>query len=226
MNNKKLYNRFFEIFTTIIIFILYLVIPYACNTSSDNNLYENKLDTLVIINYNNERIVEENIITFASYPYSISDNGKQFIKNHEQLRLKAYNDPTPTKRSIGWGHQIKKGENYIEITEQKANEIFEKDIELVNASINRLLKKTNPNFKYTQNFIDGLGSLIFNCGEYGVSTTDFYKRLLKCRPDNSEDNIKEEDLNFTLVAVKTSKIFCEGHKIRRMNEYNLMRENI
>lgn len=224
MDNKKLYNRFFEIFI-IIVFALYLVIPNIYNTNNDSNLSENKSDTLVIINYDDEIIVEENIIIFASYPYSISDNGKQFIKNHEQLRLKAYNDPTPTKRSIGWGHQIKKGENYTEITEQKANEIFEKDIELVNASINRLLKKTNPNFKYTQNFIDGLGSLIFNCGEYGVSTTDFYKRLLNCRPDNSEDNIKEEDLNFTLVAVKTSKVFCEGHKIRRMNEYNLMREN-
>lgn len=226
MNNKKLYNRFFEIFITIIIFILYLMIPNACNTSSNNNLSENKLDTLVIINYNNERIVEENIITFASYPYSISNNGKQFIKNHEQLRLKAYNDPTPTKRSIGWGHQIQPGENYTKITEVKANELFDNDIKKIEVSVNRLLKKTNPNFKYTQGFIDGMCSLVYNCGEYGVSTTDFYKRLLKCRPDNSEDNIKEEDLNFTLVAVKTSKIFCEGHKIRRMNEYNLMRENL
>ena len=222
----KTYRKCFEIFT-IGMFLCYMIFPIGCVSSKDSKDKQVN-DTIMVVDMIDTTTLEINIDTteFAFYPYSISNNGKQFIKDHEQLRLKAYNDPTPTKRSIGWGHQIKKGENYTEITEQKANEIFEKDIELVNASINRLLKKTNPNFKYTQNFIDGLGSLIFNCGEYGVSTTDFYKRLLKCRPDNSEDNIKEEDLNFTLAAVKTSKIFCEGHKIRRMNEYNLMRENL
>lgn len=222
MNNKKLYNRFFEIFI-IIVLVLNLIIPIIYNTNNDSNLSENKSDTVVVINYNNENIVEENIIVFASYPYSISDNGKQFIKNHEQLRLKAYNDPTPAKRSIGWGHQIQPGENYTEITEAKAEELFNEDIKKIEAAVNRLLKKTNPKFKYTQNFIDGLASLVYNCGERGVTTTDFYKRLLKCRPDNSEDNnINEADLNFTLAAVKTSKVFCKGHKVRRANEYALM----
>ena len=223
----KTYRKYFEIFT-IGIFLFYLIFPLACSTTNvkPNNVEVNDTVMVVDIDMIDTTTLELKIdtIQFASFPYSISDSGKQFIKDHEKLRLKAYNDPSPTKRSIGWGHQIKKGENYKEITEQKANEIFEDDIELVNASINRLLKKTNPNFKYTQNFIDGLGSLIFNCGEYGVSTTDFYKRLLKCRADNSEDNINESDLHFTLAAVKTSKVFCEGHKIRRMNEYNLMIE--
>jgi len=221
MDNKKLYNRFFEIFT-IIIFILYLVLPNVSNTSSDNNLSENKSDTLVIINYDDEIIVEENVITFATYPYTVSDNGKEFIKEHESLKLVAYDDPTPQKRSIGWGHQIQPGENYTKITETQANEIFESDIKKIEASVNRLLKKTNPKFKYTQSFIDGMASLVYNCGEYGVSQTPFYQRLLKCRVDNSDDCINEGDLNFTLAAVKTSKVFCEGHKVRRFNEYKLM----
>ena len=226
MDNKKLYKRFFEIFT-IIMFVLYLVIPNICNTSGANNLYENKLDTLVIINDNNKNIVTENITTFASYPYKVSCKGKQFIKDHESLKLKAYNDPTPEKRSIGWGHQIQPGENYTVITKAKADELFESDIKKIEASVNRLLKKTNPKFKYTQSFIDGMASLVYNCGEYGVSQTTFYQRLLKCRTDNSDDCINETDLNFTLAAVKTSKVFCEGHKIRRSNEYKLMiSENI
>ena len=219
----KTYRKCFEIFT-IGILLFYLIFPLACSTTKvkPNNVVVN--DTVMVVDMIDTTTLEIKIdtIQFASFPYSISDSGKQFIKDHEKLRLKAYDDPSPTKQSIGWGHQIKKGENYTEITEQKANEIFEDDIELVNASINRLLKKTNPNFKYTQNFIDGLGSLIYNCGEYGVSTTDFYKRLLKCREDNSEDNINESDLNFTLAAVKTSKVFCKGHKIRRQNEYEMM----
>lgn len=221
----KFYRKCFEIFT-IGLFLFYIIFPIACSTSNVKPSNTNVQDTLMVIDMVDTATIEITVdtIEYASYPYSISENGKQFIKDHEKLRLKAYNDPSPTKRSIGWGHQIKKGENYKEITEAKANEIFENDIELVNASINRLLKKTNPNFKYTQNFIDGLGSLVFNCGEYGVSTTDFYQRLLKCRTDDSDDNIREDDLNFTLAAVKTSKVFCEGHKIRRMNEYNLMTE--
>ena len=100
--------------------------------------------------------------------------------------------------------------------------VSESDIKKIEASVNRLLSKTNPEFKYTQGFIDGLASLVYNCGEYGVSTTEFYKRLLKCRIDNSENNINENDLNFTLAAVKTSKVFCKGHKIRRQKEYDLM----
>lgn len=224
MNNKKLYDRCFEIFA-IIMFVLYLVVPKIYNTNNNSNLSEHKSDTVVVINYNNENIVEENIITFATYPYTVSKEGKQFIKDHESLKLKVYNDPTPEKRSIGWGHQIQPGENYTVITEETANKLFESDIKKIEASVNRLLKKTNPKFKYTQSFIDGMASMVYNCGEYGVSQTPFYQRLLKCRPDNSDDCINESDLNFTLAAVKTSKVFCEGHKIRRMNEYNLMREN-
>lgn len=222
----KTYRKCFEIFV-IGMFLFYVLFPIGCVSSKD--FKDKKVDdTITVVDMIDTTTLKMNIDTteFASYPYSISEEGKEFIKSHESLKLEAYNDPTPQKRSIGWGHQIQPGENYTKINKAKADELFDNDIKKIEASVNRLLKKANPNFKYTQNFIDGLGSLIFNCGEYGVSTTDFYKRLLKCRPDNSEDNIKEEDLNFTLAAVKTSKVFCEGHKIRRMNEYNLMRENL
>jgi GH24 family phage-related lysozyme (muramidase) len=186
----------------------------------------NTNDTISVIDFNKELEVIENSIEFVTYPYYISEEGKEFIKSHEDLRLEAYNDPTPQKRSIGWGHQIQPGENYTKITKAKADELFDKDIKKIEAAVNRLLKKTNPKFKYTQNFIDGMCSLIYNCGEYGVSTTDFYKRLLNCRIDyNEESNINELDIKFTLAAVKTSKVFCEGHRIRRINEYNLMNNN-
>ena len=42
--------------------------------------------------------------------YTISEKGKSFIKRHETCKLKAYNDPDPKRRSVGWGHQIQKGE--------------------------------------------------------------------------------------------------------------------
>lgn len=222
--DKKIYDRCFEVF--VILMMVFFMGIGIFTDKDEKNIKEVKIeamvDTISIIDFNEEFEIVETKIEFASYPYSISEEGKSFIKSHEQLRLVAYDDPTPQKRSIGWGHQIQPGENYTKITEAKANELFDNDIKKIEASVNRLLKKTNPNFKYTQGFIDGMCSLVYNCGEHGVSTTDFYKRLLKCRPDDSEDNIREDDLNFTLAAVKTSKVFCEGHKIRRMNEYELM----
>ena len=231
MNNKKLYDRCFEIFV-VIMFVLYLVIPKICNANNDLNSSKHKLDNIVVIKHNNKKnirkknIVKKNITKFVNYPYTVSCKGKQFIKDHESLELKAYNDPTPKKRSIGWGHQIQPGENYNVITEATANKLFESDIKKTEASVNRLLKQTNPKFKYTQNFIDGIASLVYNCGEYGVSQTPFYQRLLKCRPDNSDDCINEADLNFALAAVKTSKVFCKAHKVRRTNEYKLMTSEI
>lgn len=222
--DKKIYDRCFEVF--VILMMVFFMGVGIFTDKDEKNIKEVKIeatvDTISIIDFNEEFKIVETKIEFASYPYSISEEGKEFIKSHEQLRLEAYNDPTPQKRSIGWGHQIQPGENYTKITEAKADELFDNDIKKIEASVNRLLKKTNPNFKYTQGFIDGMCSLVYNCGEYGVSTTDFYKRLLKCRPDDSEDNIREDDLNFTLAAVKTSKVFCEGHKVRRSNEYKMM----
>ena len=208
-------------FFSILMIIGYFSVPTSIKST------EIEINVIDSVKYdNNEQLdwysdfPEDN---FVEYPYTVSDNGKEFIKNHEDLRLQAYNDPTPEKRSIGWGHQLLPNENYETISKSKAEQLFESDIKKVEASVNRLLKNTNKKFRYTQGFIDGLASMIYNCGEYGVSTTDFYQRLLKCRYDDNElNNINEEDLNFTLAAVKTSKVFCEGHKIRRANEYKLM----
>lgn len=215
MDIKKIYDRCFEI-SVLCLFVVWFFNPIFASKPKCSISESNNIDS---ISYN---INIDTISNFAAYPYTVSNNGKNFIKEHESLKLTAYNDPSPTKRSIGWGHQIQPGENYTVITKEQADRIFEQDIKRIEASLNRLLKKTNPNFKYSQGFIDGMASLIYNCGEYGVSTTVFYQRLLKCRLDNSEDSINESDLRFTLAAVKTSKIFCEGHKIRRANEYKLM----
>lgn len=217
MNTKEIA---FGIFTTLLL-IGYCIVPVQSETviKSDNMVIDSIIKEEI-------HIVEENVdiyYNYVEYPYTVSDRGKQFIKSHEDLRLEVYDDPTPQKRSIGWGHQLLPGENFKTITKEKAEELFEKDIKKIEASVNRLLKNTNQKFKYTQGFIDGLASLVYNCGEYGVSTTEFYERLLKCRYDGSEfNNINEADLNFTLAAVKTSKVFCEGHRIRRINEYNMM----
>lgn len=155
--------------------------------------------------------------------YQLSKQGKNFIKSHELCVLDAYNDPDPQRRSVGWGHQIQPGENLEHITQKKADELFEKDIQWVNAAINRLIANNDKRFIYTQGFIDGLGSLIYNCGETGVTLTEFYSRWKKCRYDKNEPGyINKNDLCYAIAAVKTSRISAPGHIERRYNEHKLM----
>lgn len=197
------------------------ITPIENNTNkliehSDSICFTN-FDTI----YNNEVKPVEHLEKPAKY--ALSKKGKDFIKSHETCVLNAYNDPDPQRRSVGWGHQIRPGENLEHITKDKADKLFEKDIEWVNDAINRLINQNDKRFIYTQGFIDGLGSLIYNCGERGVTLTEFYNRWQKCRYDKSQDSfINHNDWLYTIAAVKTSRISAPGHKIRRFNEHKLM----
>lgn len=155
--------------------------------------------------------------------YKLSKVGKDFIKSKETCALHAYNDPDAKRRSVGWGHQIRPGENLEHITQKKADELFEKDIEWVNDAINRLISQNDNRFVYSQGFIDGLGSLIYNCGERGVTLTEFYTRWQKCRYDNTQPGyINSTDLSYTISAVKTARISSPGHIERRYDEHLMM----
>ena len=134
------------------------------------------------------------------YSYTVSDKGKKQIMLRESCKLTLYRDNTGY--SIGYGHRIKRGENYKKISKAKAEQLFKEDIKNVEASINRILK--NIKFKPTQNFIDGLADLVYNCGEGGVKKSEFYKRLSKCRVKNGKVN--KNDLNYTLAAIKTMRL--------------------
>lgn len=155
--------------------------------------------------------------------YALSKKGKDFIKRHETCKLRAYNDPDRFRRSIGWGHQLRPNEHFEQITMAKADELFDKDIKWVNDAINRILSKADRRFEYSQGFIDGLGSLIYNCGERGVTLTKFYDRLCNCRYDkNGVGNINKNDLYYAIAAVKSDRISAKGHIERRYNEHLLM----
>lgn len=194
--------------------------------SINNNTNENNTDN-IIVNLNIDTVFQDVVkpVEHLEKPtkYALSKVGKDFIKKHETCVLKAYNDPDPKRRSVGWGHQIRPGENLEHITQAKADELFEKDIEWVNDAINRLIAQNDNRFIYSQGFIDGLGSLIYNCGERGVTLTKFYERWQKCRYDkNSENYINMNDFNFAIAAVKTSRISAPGHVQRRYNEHKMM----
>ena len=140
------------------------------------------------------------ICTISSYAYNVSENGKKQIMLRESCSLTVYKDNTGY--SIGYGHRLKKGENYKKISKTKAKQLFKEDIKSVEASVNRILKDIK--FKPTQNFIDGLADLVYNCGEAGVKKSEFYKRLCRCRVKNGKAN--QNDLNYTVAVVKTMRL--------------------
>lgn len=194
---------------------------------SGDNVKSNILfkNSVMFKNSEQTKIIEHINVKHINKPnrYTLSKQGKDFIKSHEDCKLTAYNDPDRNRRSVGWGHQIQPGEYLEHISQKKANELFEKDIEWVNDAINRILSNTDKRFIYSQGFIDGLGDLIYNCGERGVTLTEFYSRLIKCRYDkNTPGFINQNDLNYTIAAVKTSRISAKGHISRRYNTHKMM----
>lgn len=217
---KYIKNIMIAVFGTIFGMVLMSTI-HTCKT---NTIFATEtVEHIVEADANTFITEDETVLKFATYPYSISEVGKEHIKDYESLRLKPYCIGKNTRPSIGYGHQILDNEKYTTITKAEAEAIFEKDIEKTNASINRLLKNLNKKFKFSQGFIDGLGSLIYNCGEYGITQTEFYQRLNNCRYDNSvKSNINQSDYNYTIAAVKNTKVTHAGHKSRRLAEYQMM----
>lgn len=199
--------------------------PISNIENDNNNKYKINNSYIKEDLTNNDIIDDIENIEFAKFPYKMSNNGKEFIKEHESLSLTKYHIKGESKYTIGWGHTIDKNEKIPnKISKSYAQKLFNNDISETNESINRLLKPfQKKNFKFTQEFVDGLGSLIFNCGETGVKNSEFYQTLLKCRKDKNEpSNINKRDIEYALSKVKKTHIYFEGHKKRRHNEYKLM----
>ena len=95
----------------------------------------------------------------------------KFVKDWEQLRLRAYM-PTPKDvPTIGWGHTkgVKMGD---EITKAQAVQMFNKDIASAEDTVNRLVKVL-----MTQNQFDALVSFVHNLGETNFRSSTLLRRL-------------------------------------------------
>jgi GH24 family phage-related lysozyme (muramidase) len=156
--------------------------------------------------------------SLQAFGYSISNNGKKFIKDQEKCSLTAYWDSNGY--SIGWGHHGKDVKKNMKISKAQAEKYFNKDIKKFEEAANRIIKTLPYKYKFSQNFFDGLCSLVYNTGEGGVYKSEFYKRLKLCRVKNGKMN--QNDLNFTIAGVKSSRIYCKGHISRRYDEHKLM----
>jgi len=102
---------------------------------------------------------------------NISQKGLNLIKIHEGYRARRYLCAAgiPT---IGYGHALKNGENYTEITESKAEELLKQDVQIAESTVN-----SSVIIKLSQNQFDALVSLVYNWGTGNFLKSDFLKKL-------------------------------------------------
>jgi GH24 family phage-related lysozyme (muramidase) len=154
--------------------ILILVIPIFSFYISSNDIF-NKIDVSDRLEIKNELNMDKK--------FTLSQDGWDFIKDHEKLRLKAYNIGDG-KITIGWGHaedidksKYKEGDP---ITKSEAKKIIKEDMKRAADGIRRILdswRDQGIQVKLNQNQFDVLVSLAFNCGVQAVRNSDFIQEI-------------------------------------------------
>ena len=157
-------------------------------------------------------------ISVAGKSYTISAEGIKMIKEFESCRLTAY--PDAGSWSIGYGHHTAEVYEGMKTTQAQADKYFESDIKKCSGSVRRLIEGLPYEYEFSQGFIDGLFSLVYNCGEGGVKRSVFYQRLMNCRVVDGV--MDESDFNFTVAGVKQTQVRCKHHVERRHKEHLIM----
>ena len=116
-------------------------------------------------------------------PYTVSQAGRDFIKQQEQFSATPYNDGPG--QSVGYGHQILPTDNFTyPMSFATANQVFDSDMAKVENVINSTV--TSP---LNQDQVDAIGDFIYrigagnwsksqlladlNAGNYAAAATDF-----------------------------------------------------
>lgn len=136
-----------------------------------------------------------------------NENGKNLIKSFESCRLNAYKDATGTL-TIGWGHTgtidgipIYEG---LTISQQKADELFDMDLERFENHVNGYHDKYN----FTSNEFSALVSFAYNVGSITQLTA-------------KGTRTKTQIANAMLKYVYSKGVKLKGLVNRRTKERNL-----
>lgn len=136
-----------------------------------------------------------------------NENGKNLIKSFERCRLNAYKDATGTL-TIGWGHTgsidgipIYDG---LTISQQKADELFDMDLERFENHVNGYHDKYN----FTSNEFSALVSFAYNVGSITQLTA-------------KGTRTKTQIANAMLKYVYSKGVKLKGLVNRRTKERNL-----
>ncbi len=210
---------------TAVVLLLIKIMPFGSKSEKDELLNE---------------IQTEKSITYVGAPsFDISEEGLNHIKSYETCSLVPYyatsKERKAGKRTIGYGHVITSKDpmwlrNAKSITQEQADELFKKDIELyVNEyrkCINKLPKHLRNANLYTQGWIDAGISLLFNCGRKNFLESPYFITWNNCRIDHNTKQININDYNYTCSKIKKSCITQDGNElnglVKRRNKESIM----
>lgn len=187
-----------------------------------------------------------------SSEYHISDYMADALMSVEKFSPVVYDAKHPNRKitqkdmnnmkldlTIGYGHKLTRSERSkykagVPISKEDAKKLFRQDVKEVENIMNSKLKTLpfDAQVEYSQGFIDGFTSLLFNMGSgnmFGNNTkkeSEFWRRLRNCRLDTKTNSFVKNDLDYTLAQVKKQNVILRGHKNRRETEYNIMKQGV
>ena len=140
---------------------------------------------------------------------TISQQGRDFIKQFERLKLQAYK-PVDTEKyyTIGYGHYGADVKKDMTITKEKAEALFKADIEPLERELNKL------NINFTQGQFDALVSWLFNLGVGNFISSTMYKKIMAKAGD---EEITDQMIKWVMSNGKP----LNGLKKRRVAEANM-----
>jgi lysozyme len=167
-------------------------------------------------NITKEKAPEIKILKFDYKTAKTSESVKNFIKEHEKLRLSAY-AIGDGRITIGYGHAYKEKKSPYNvgdsITKEKAEKLFNSDILKAENGVKRIFsdwEEQGIKLNINQNMFDAMVSMAFNMGVNGLRKSEFIKHL------------KNEDYKAAAEKIKTTKTTS----VIKDNEGNLIRVNM
>lgn len=134
----------------------------------------------------------------------INIEGIELIKHFEGLSLKPYHC-SGNAYTIGYGHVIQPFEEFVEITEEKAEELLQGDIMAAEAVVDELVDAP-----LTSNQFAALVSFVFNLGAGNFKSSTLLRKL----NENKYLEIPQEFIRW----IYTGKIPMKGLLRRRLAE--------
>ena len=148
--------------------------------------------------------------SFKMASSKIPPQARVLVKHWESCSLIIYGD-VANHPSIGWGHEIKLGENLTHITQQQADYILDQDLEIAMDAVLALTK-----VPLNDNQLAALIDFVFDVG------SGHYQRST-LRMELNQGDYEGAANQFTRYDEAGGKVY-KGLLTRRMSERNLFRK--